>query len=63
METIIVVIAADGSVSIEANGMKGAACSLATAQLEAALGKAQSVKLKREYFDGPANLNKIGGGK
>ena len=49
MKTIIVEIASDGTVTLEANGFTGPACMASTRFLEDALGQVRQRRHKPEY--------------
>ena len=49
-EHLVVVIAEDGTVSIEARGYSGTTCAEATAFLEEALGQRITERKKPEYY-------------
>jgi len=51
MKEIVVIIKPDGSSSVEAFGFKGTSCKDATKEIEKALGKVASDKLKPEYYE------------
>ena len=53
-KSIEVVVAADGSLKIDAMGFKGADCEKATAFLEEALGRTTSSGRKSEYYQAEA---------
>ena len=48
---IEVIIDADGNISIDAHGFKGADCQKATAFLEKALGTSRAVIKKKEFHE------------
>lgn len=47
---IVVTVAPDGGISIDAIGFKGRSCEAATAFLEKALGQAVNSKKKAEFY-------------
>lgn len=53
---ILVEVAPDGTVTIEAVGYRGKACEKATAAIEKALGVVKSSKTKYEYYQPERNL-------
>lgn len=59
-EEILVVIDADGGISVEVTGVKGKTCTDLTAELEAALGQVEKRQFKPEYFQETATRQKIG---
>ncbi|EMI57052.1 DUF2997 domain-containing protein [Rhodopirellula sallentina] len=55
MKQITILVAADGSSTIETTGFTGAQCQQASEFLEEALGERQSHRLKPEYYQPVAN--------
>lgn len=51
MKSVEITVDAEGAISIEAVGFKGASCDKATVALEAALGKIKRKDRKPEYVE------------
>ena len=53
MKEIAITVAADGSVTTQVKGIKGASCKTLTNQIEAALGRVKSNTATPEMFEKP----------
>lgn len=51
MQEIKLIIGKDGKVNIDVAGVSGPACKDLTKSIEAALGKTESVKKKKEFYE------------
>ena len=60
MKTIKATISPQGEVEIETTGFKGAACELATKELEKALGTTTRKKKSPEYYAATVGQQKAG---